>query len=65
MINTLAIVMLIPMYDKLLVPLLRKLGRPITLLQRIGEPSQGLRGRAGALGVACGAGPSLLACPAL
>ncbi|KAL4423412.1 hypothetical protein ABPG77_009990 [Micractinium sp. CCAP 211/92] len=36
MINTLAIVMLIPMYDKLLVPLLRKLGRPITLLQRIG-----------------------------
>lgn len=37
MINTLAIVVLIPMYDKLLVPGLRKLGRPITLLQRIGE----------------------------
>ncbi|KAL4443298.1 hypothetical protein ABPG75_011035 [Micractinium tetrahymenae] len=36
MINTLAIVVLIPMYDKLLVPLLRKLGKPITLLQRIG-----------------------------
>lgn len=36
MINTLAIVVLIPMYDKLLVPMLRRLGRPITLLQRIG-----------------------------
>ncbi|PSC75608.1 NRT1 PTR FAMILY -like [Micractinium conductrix] len=36
MINTLAIVVLIPMYDKLLAPALRKAGRPITLLQRIG-----------------------------
>lgn len=36
MINTLSIVALIPVYDKLLVPLLRKLGRPISLLQRIG-----------------------------
>lgn len=37
MINTLAIVILIPMYDKLLAPALRRMGRPITLLQRIGE----------------------------
>lgn len=35
-VNTLAIVMLIPVYDKLLVPLLRRLGKPITLLQRMG-----------------------------
>jgi hypothetical protein len=44
MINTLAIVVLIPMYDKLLVPGLRKLGRPITLLQRIGGCAVPLRG---------------------
>jgi hypothetical protein len=37
MINTLAVVLLIPIYDKGLVPLLRKLKRPITLLQRIGK----------------------------
>jgi peptide/histidine transporter 3/4 len=36
MINTLAIVTLIPMYDKLLVPFLRSAGRPMTLLRRIG-----------------------------
>lgn len=36
MINTLAIVLLIPLYDKILVPLLRRLGRPMTLLKRIG-----------------------------
>jgi hypothetical protein len=32
-----SIVALIPIYDKLLAPGMRKLGRPITLLQRIGE----------------------------
>lgn len=36
MINTVAIVVLIPMYDKLLVPALRRMGRPMTLLRRIG-----------------------------
>lgn len=36
MINTVAIVVLIPMYDKLLVPALRSAGRPMTLLRRIG-----------------------------
>ncbi|GAB4818682.1 hypothetical protein N2152v2_005728 [Parachlorella kessleri] len=36
MINTLAVVLLIPVYDKGLAPLLRKLKRPIKLLQRIG-----------------------------
>ena len=36
MINTLAIVTLIPMYDKVLVPFLRSRGRPMTLLRRIG-----------------------------
>lgn len=41
MINTLAIVVLIPMYDKLLAPALRKAGRPITLLQRIGGCAAG------------------------
>ncbi|KAI3426893.1 hypothetical protein D9Q98_006837 [Chlorella vulgaris] len=35
-INTVSIVALIPIYDKLLAPGMRKLGRPITLLQRIG-----------------------------
>ncbi|EFN56879.1 hypothetical protein CHLNCDRAFT_144528 [Chlorella variabilis] len=35
-INTVAIVVLIPIYDKLLVPAMRRLGRTITLLQRIG-----------------------------
>lgn len=35
-INTVAIVALIPMYDKILVPVLRKAGRPMTLLRRIG-----------------------------
>ena len=45
MINTLGIVILIPMYDKGLVPLLRRCGRPITLLQRIG--AWGRRGGAG------------------
>ena len=37
MINTLAVVLLIPVYDKGLAPLLRKLKRPIKLLQRIGR----------------------------
>ena len=36
LINTLAIVVLIPLYDKLLVPAMRRMRRPITLLQRIG-----------------------------
>lgn len=36
MVNTLAIVLLIPLYDKLLVPALRKVGRPMSLLKRIG-----------------------------
>jgi len=36
MINTLAIVGLIPFYDKLLAPALRRAGRPLTLLKRIG-----------------------------
>jgi dipeptide/tripeptide permease len=36
MINTLAIVGLIPCYDKLLAPALRRAGRPLTLLKRIG-----------------------------
>ena len=36
MINTLAIVGLIPFYDKLLAPALRKAGKPLTLLRRIG-----------------------------
>jgi len=35
-INTVAIVALIPMYDKLLVPFLRRIGRPMSLLRRIG-----------------------------
>ncbi|PRW50755.1 NRT1 PTR FAMILY -like [Chlorella sorokiniana] len=36
MVNTLGIVIIIPLYDKLFVPAMRRLGRPITLLQRIG-----------------------------
>jgi len=36
MINTVAIVGLIPFYDKLLAPALRRAGRPLTLLKRIG-----------------------------
>lgn len=36
MINTLAIVGLIPFYDKLLAPALQRAGRPLTLLRRIG-----------------------------
>jgi peptide/histidine transporter 3/4 len=36
MINTFAIVGLIPFYDKLLAPALRRAGRPLTLLKRIG-----------------------------
>lgn len=36
MVNTLAIVILIPVYDRLLIPMLRKLNMKITLLQRIG-----------------------------
>ena len=36
MINTLAIVGLIPFYDTLLAPALRRAGRPLTLLRRIG-----------------------------
>ena len=35
-INTFAIVALIPVYDKVLVPVLRKMGRPMTMLKRIG-----------------------------
>lgn len=35
-VNTLAIVVLIPMYDKMLAPALARAGRPITLLRRIG-----------------------------
>jgi len=35
-INTFAIVALIPVYDKILVPVLRKMGRPMTMLRRIG-----------------------------
>lgn len=35
-INTFAIVALIPIYDRILVPVLRKIGRPITMLKRIG-----------------------------
>ena len=34
--NTISIIVLIPVYDKGLVPLLRKFGRQLTLLQRIG-----------------------------
>lgn len=36
MVNTLGVVLLIPVYDRLLIPLMRRLGRPITLLGRIG-----------------------------
>ena len=36
MINTLAIVILIPLYDTFLVPLMRRVGQPITLLRRMG-----------------------------
>lgn len=35
-INTFAIVALIPVYDKILVPLLRRAGTPMTMLKRIG-----------------------------
>jgi peptide/histidine transporter 3/4 len=35
-INTVAIVVLIPIYDRILVPLLKKAGRPMTMLRRIG-----------------------------
>jgi hypothetical protein len=37
MFNTLAIVALIPMYDRGLLPVLRRLHCPMTLLRRIGE----------------------------
>ncbi len=37
--NTLAIIVLIPLYDSGFIPLLRRCGRKITLLQRIGELS--------------------------
>ena len=36
LVNTLAIVALIPVYDTVLVPFLKKIGRPMTLLKRIG-----------------------------
>ncbi len=35
--NILTIVGLIPVYDRLFVPLLHRFGRKLTLLQRIGE----------------------------
>lgn len=35
-VNTLGIVLLIPLYDRVVIPLLRRAGRPMTLLRRIG-----------------------------
>ena len=35
--NTLSIILLIPVYDRGLVPLLRRFGTKLTLLSRIGE----------------------------
>ena len=43
--NTLSIILLIPVYDRGLVPLLRRFGTKLTLLSRIGE-AQGSRLRA-------------------
>ena len=43
--NTLSIILLIPVYDRGLVPLLRRFGTKLTLLSRIGE-AQGLGLRA-------------------
>ena len=43
--NTLSIILLIPVYDRGLVPLLRRSGTKLTLLSRIGE-AQGLGLRA-------------------
>lgn len=37
--NTLSIIILIPIYDRGLVPLLRHFGTKLTLLSRIGEPT--------------------------
>lgn len=36
MVDTLSVVLLIPLYDGLFIPLMRRLGRPVTLLGRIG-----------------------------
>lgn len=36
LVNTLGVVLLIPLYDRLLIPLLRRVGAPMTLLKRIG-----------------------------
>ena len=38
--NTLSIIVLIPLYDRGLVPLLRRLGMKISLLSRIGTAGQ-------------------------
>lgn len=43
--NTLSIILLIPIYDRGLVPLLRRFGTKLSLLSRIGE-AQGLGLRA-------------------
>ena len=37
--NTISIIALIPVYDRVLVPALRYFGRQISLLQRIGTPT--------------------------
>ena len=43
--NTISIIALIPVYDRLLVPSLRYFGRQITLLQRIGRLTALLHGK--------------------
>lgn len=52
--NTLSIIVLIPLYDRGLVPLLRRVGKRITLLQRIG--TDGVWVWVWSVGCVCGVG---------